>query len=201
MMLGCALFGRHLLAILGVENLSMMGGGLIIGYSVFGLFLLNSLKYLGNPTIGAFLFFGMVGVMIAHRIYRVSPPEIDSRTDLHRGIDKPRYSLLDGLITTVIFSWVVVIALTYLPLGALATDPQYRLPDIYDLPKHLFTMHSLFNANDWPPPNPFFTGEFFSYNFLFYYPPVLAVSSFLCKIFIGQFFEERQILTHFSYRA
>ena len=28
-----------------------------------------------------------------------------------------------------------------------------------------------------------------------------AVSSFLCKIFIGQFFEERQILTHFSYRA
>ena len=28
-----------------------------------------------------------------------------------------------------------------------------------------------------------------------------VVSSFLCKIFIGQFFEERQVLTHFSYRA
>ena len=32
-------------------------------------------------------------------------------------------------------------------------------------------------------------------------PGLLAVSSFLCKIFIGQFFEERQVLTHFSYRA
>jgi hypothetical protein len=30
---------------------------------------------------------------------------------------------------------------------------------------------------------------------------VEVVSSFLCKIFIGQFFEERQVLTHFSYRA
>jgi len=28
-----------------------------------------------------------------------------------------------------------------------------------------------------------------------------VVSSFLCKIFIGQFFEERQVLTHFSYRV
>ena len=28
-----------------------------------------------------------------------------------------------------------------------------------------------------------------------------VLSSFLCKIFIGQFFEERQVLTHFSYRA
>ena len=26
-----------------------------------------------------------------------------------------------------------------------------------------------------------------------------VVSSFLCKIFIGQFFEERQVLAHFSY--
>ena len=28
-----------------------------------------------------------------------------------------------------------------------------------------------------------------------------AVSIFLCEMFIGQFFEERQVLTHFSYRA
>ena len=28
-----------------------------------------------------------------------------------------------------------------------------------------------------------------------------VLSSFLCKIFIGQFFEERQVLTHFSYRV
>jgi len=26
-----------------------------------------------------------------------------------------------------------------------------------------------------------------------------VLSSFLCEIFIGQFFEERQVLTHFSY--
>lgn len=28
-----------------------------------------------------------------------------------------------------------------------------------------------------------------------------VVSSFLCKIFLCQFFKERQILTHFSYRV
>jgi len=28
-----------------------------------------------------------------------------------------------------------------------------------------------------------------------------VLSSFLCKFFIFQFFEERQILTHFSYRV
>ncbi len=28
-----------------------------------------------------------------------------------------------------------------------------------------------------------------------------VLSIFLCEIFIGQFFEERQILTHFSYRV
>ena len=31
--------------------------------------------------------------------------------------------------------------------------------------------------------------------------PSQVVSTFLCKIFIGQFFEERQALTHFSYRV
>ena len=44
------------------------------------------------------------------------------------------------------------------------------------------------------------------YEYLVARRPILAiprevVSSFLCKIFIGQFFEERQVLTHFSYRA
>jgi len=28
-----------------------------------------------------------------------------------------------------------------------------------------------------------------------------VLSIFLCKIFIGQFFEERQIFTHFTYRV
>lgn len=181
MLLGCALFGRLLLSILGVKDLSMMGGGLIIGYGVFGLFLLTALKYLNNPTIGALLFSGMLGAMIAHRFYaarkladeltRVYPVGIDSRTGLRRGLDHPGSSVLDGLIAFVLFSWVVVIALTYLPLGALATDLQYGFPEIYDLPKHLFAMHSLFSANDWPPPNPFFFGEVFAYNYLFYYPP------------------------------
>ena len=30
---------------------------------------------------------------------------------------------------------------------------------------------------------------------------MLVLSSFLCKMFIGQFFKERQVLTHFSYRV
>jgi hypothetical protein len=31
--------------------------------------------------------------------------------------------------------------------------------------------------------------------------PMSVLSIFLCKIFIGQFFEERQVLAHFSYRV
>jgi len=30
---------------------------------------------------------------------------------------------------------------------------------------------------------------------------VQVLSNFLCKIFLSQFFEERQVLTHFSYRV
>jgi len=30
---------------------------------------------------------------------------------------------------------------------------------------------------------------------------LLVLSNFLCKIFLSQFFEERQVLTHFSYRV
>jgi hypothetical protein len=29
----------------------------------------------------------------------------------------------------------------------------------------------------------------------------MVLSSFLCKFFIGQFFEERQVLMHFPYRV
>jgi hypothetical protein len=159
----------------------MMGGGLIIGYGVFGLFLLASLKYLGNPTIGALIFTGVLGATSARRFYSVRKPvdeparvpltEIDIKTDSRLSHGSLKSRLLDSLIAVTLFSWVGAIALTYLPLGVLAADPQYQFPEIYDLPKHLFAIHSLFNASSWPPPNPFFSGEVFAYNYLFYYPP------------------------------
>ena len=177
---GCAVFGRHLLSILGVESLSMMGGGLLVGYGVLGLFLLTSLKYLGNPTVGACIFVLVLCAMVARGIHsarkttdetaRVSLEETEIRIVLRWSLNC--FNILDCLIAITLVSWVAAVALTYFPLGMLASDPRYQFPEIYDLPKHLFAMQSLVNANDWPPPSPFFFGEVFAYNYLFYFPPV-----------------------------
>jgi len=178
---GCAMFGRSILSICGVTNLSIMGGNFILGYGIFGLVLLLSLKYLGNPMIGALAFAGLLGAMIVRKFYsfwtiddvtsRRSLAGINIGTGPHSSPDSLKSRTLDGLIAIVLVSWVVAIALTYLPLGWLAGDPKYLFPNIFDLPKHLFAEFSLYSANDWPPPNPFFSGEIFSYNFLFYFPP------------------------------
>lgn len=171
---GCAIFGRNLLLICGVKNLSILGGGLVLGYGIFGLFLLQSLKYFGSPMIGALAFSGLLGAMTARKFY--FSPTIDgvaaSNPREITSVDiRSQSKSIEGLMVFVVISWVVAIVLTYLPLGWLAVDPKYQLPDIFDLPKHLFAQMSIYRANNWPPPNPFFSNESFAYNFLFYAPP------------------------------
>ena len=176
---GCAMFGRSLLSICGVSNLSIMGGSLVLGYGILGLSLLLSLKYLGDPMIGALIFAGLLGAMTARKFY--SSRIIDGKTEVRDAAYVGTRSQLssgnfvlksvEGLIVAILVSWVVAIVLTYIPLGWLASDPKYQLPEISDLPKHLFTVLSLYETKDWPPPNPFFSNEIFAYNFLFYFPP------------------------------
>ncbi len=179
---GCAMFGRLLLSICGVNNLSIMGGSLVLGYGIFGLALLFSLKYLDNPMIGALIFAGLLGAMTTRRfnssriIYgrteasQLAHIDIRTQPSSHSFVSK----IIDGLIAVVLVSWVVAIALTFIPLGWLTVEPKYQFPEIYDLPKHFFAMLSLYEAKDWPPPNPFFSNEIFAYNFLFYFPPAFT---------------------------
>ncbi|WKJ92024.1 hypothetical protein QZJ86_07740 [Methylomonas montana] len=178
---GCAMFGRSLLSICGVNNLSIMGGSLILGYGIFGLALLLSLKYLDSPLIGALIFAGLLGAMTTRRFN--SSRTIDGKTEplaselAHIDIlTQPNshdfvQKIMEGLIAAVLVSWVVAIALTFVPMSWLTVEPEYRFPEIFDLPKHFFAMLSLYEAKDWPPPNPFFSNEIFAYNFLFYFPP------------------------------
>lgn len=179
MLLLCAITGREVATILKLGNLSLMGSGLIIGYSIFGLCLVTSLKILGNPSIGAICFTAVACAMLFLNKYKVQRnvdkkmhiAEVDSIKKGFRWYNSSKYKINDLLILGLLFSWGGIIALTYLPLTLLTSEPQYRLPDIFDLPKHLFAMNSLMQANSWPPPSPFFRGEIFAYNYLFYYPP------------------------------
>ena len=176
MLVLCAITGREVTTILKLK-LSVLGSGLIIGYTVFGLCLETSLKLLSNPFVGAIFFTAIACVTL---IFNKSKRNVDTKTYIEKenSIEKgfrwcnaSKYEISDLIIWGLLVSWAGIIALTYLPLTLLTSEPQNRLPDIFDLPKHLFAMNSLMQANSWPPPSPFFHGEIFAYNYLFYYPP------------------------------
>lgn len=179
MLLLCAISGRAVTSILKLDKLSMMGSGLIIGYSIFGLCLVASLKFIGNPFIGAIFFTVLVCVMLFFQKYNTNEiysaiVYIKTENSIKKGIvwcNISKYTISELFIAGLLVSWVGIIALTYLPLALLTTGLKNSLPDIFDLPKHCFAMNSLMQANSWPPPSPFFEGEIFVYNYLFYYPP------------------------------
>jgi hypothetical protein len=179
----CAILGRHLLSLCGMNKLSFMGTSLVIGYGVLGLILLLSFKCFGNIISGALIFTILFGAILSHKYYlsRLDSVFNGKAQNITYILSKPICRLdsiwsriIETLIVLVIVSWVVAIGLTYFPLsGWLSADPQYQIPDIGDLPKHLFAELALYLANGWPPPNPFYLNEIFAYNYLFYLPPVL----------------------------
>ncbi|MEJ0063329.1 MAG: hypothetical protein WDO70_09045 [Alphaproteobacteria bacterium] len=183
LLVGCAVVGRSLFLACGITNLSLMGFSFVLGYGIFGLMLLLSLKYTGNLAIGAVIF-AIGAAAIARREIRLKiTAGAISRQSFNIARIKARVRVhLDGfvsrpmemLILAVIVSWVVAVALVYLPMATLAEDLLYQFPDIFDLPKHLFAQMSLYKANGWPPPSPFLSNEAFAYNFLFYFPPALV---------------------------
>ncbi len=46
----------------------------------------------------------------------------------------------------------------------------FKLPNIFDLSKHLSSVIALANASSWPPANPYYPDGYFLYNVLFYTP-------------------------------
>ena len=175
---GCALFGRSILAYAGIATRSWMGIGFVAGYAVFGLMLLVSLRYLGNPTVGVVMAAVAMGALWMHA-RRAGPHDSGvggPDAIIHTSRIMWREMLWGGAVYLVLASWVIAVALTYLPMGWLAGDLPYQLPDIFDLPKHLFAVTALAAAEQWPPPNPFFAGEDFAYNFLFYFPSAIVAA-------------------------
>lgn len=172
--LACALLGRLLLSAVGITIFSPLGGGFVFGYGIFGLSLLLALRYINSPLIGAFfcliLFIGMAIRKAAQTEFSFKSKQIKTNLDSH-ATESRSSKTLDYLIFLTIASWVVAIALTYIPMIWLTYDPKFELPEIFDLPKHFFSLTSLYGATSWPISNPFFQGKTFSYNFLYYYPP------------------------------
>jgi len=180
---GCAILGRGLLSYCGLRTYSWTGASFVTGYGVLGLLLLISLRYLGSPNIGAMAFAGLMGVFAVRQIrspiaffrarlnHAQQPVGASKKKQLsHQYI---RLFLTKTLLVTVVISWVAAVGMTYSPVAGLESLAKYQLPDIYDLPKHIFAQLSIYRATDWPPPSPFYSGQIFSYNFLFYYPPAL----------------------------
>jgi len=126
----------------------------ILGFAVWSLLCLLSLRYCGNPMWGAAC--GTAGVWAAaavawHRRLVTWPRADWSWPSLAK------------------FAFVLTITAIYLPLIC-GLRVGYRLPEIYDLPKHLAAVSSIAHASRWPAPNPFAPGLSFAYNLLFYMP-------------------------------
>jgi hypothetical protein len=126
----------------------------ILGYAVLGLLCLLSLRYCGDPIWGAACGTALAwgGAAVAWRSGLMSWPRADW-----------------SWAWLLKIAFLLTITATYLPLIC-GLRTEYRLPDIYDLPKHLAAVTSIAHAVRWPAPNPFAPGLPFAYNLLFYMP-------------------------------
>jgi hypothetical protein len=162
MLIAADLVGCFLLRHAGLTGHLRRGGiAWLTGYAALGLLLLLSLRLFENVLPGGLAFL-LLCVAALHR-----RPEREAER-------APREATLSRLIQLLILAtWVIMIGLAYLPM-AWRFGVEFRLVDVYDLPKHLLALRSLADAAQWPPANPFVPGESFAYNFLFYYPAALV---------------------------
>jgi hypothetical protein len=176
----CSFFGYFILIKLNFKQVSLFGTGFILGYSLFAFLLLISLKIFGNYLIGAITFISILIILIKFTDIKKENIKIfslDIALGKNRAVMNP--FIFISLITYVL--WVIMLIVTYMPLALQVLNTNLSFPDIFDLPKHIFAMNSLFDAKSWPSPSPFMKGESFIYNYLFYCPGV-----FLSKILGNQ---------------
>ncbi len=167
-----SLLGRGLLALAGMSQFSLFGGCFVLGYSTLGLALLASLRFLGGGESTAILL-AAVGA-IASLLACLRHFKDGWRNFLGRAC----FGAASPSLYAIVLPWIACVCLVYWPIGEYAGAPTLNLPDIFDLPKHLFAERALFEATGWPVSNPFFYGEPFAYNFLFYCPPAAIAKLF-----------------------
>ncbi len=175
-----AWFGRSLRSSLGIRRLSLFGSDFVVGYAALTAAMLVCLRLGAGVGFAAglcvALFLWAFGSGVRRRVRDGDRSSIGPavRRELSALINPIGRGSGRGSVAWVesfaIASWVAAIAITLLPIQVDAAYPWYRLPDLYDLPKHLFAMRSGYGALAWPLSNPFFHGEDFAYNFGFYLP-------------------------------
>jgi hypothetical protein len=176
--------GRWLLALAGMRQFSLFGGCFVFGYGTFGLGILLSLRYFEDgkrmPIVLSIVI--AVACLLAYvRRSKRQTPSSFGRGFL--GLASAKLKTCDifgsnAIVSAIVLPWVACAALVYLPIGEYAGTPSFNLPEIFDLPKHLFAQRALFQSTQWPVGNPFFYGQPFAYNLLFYGP-----AAFVAKLF------------------
>jgi hypothetical protein len=174
--IGCAFLGRWLLGLAGIRTMTLFGGAFVFGYGICGLILQLSLRFIGNHAWAKLVLLlcilaiaGAVG--FARRGNRLAG--VQAVRPVFASLSQrlnPRLIGVDAISYGLILPWVICVALVYLPVGHFTDTPDYNLPEIFDLPKQLFAQNAAFHATQWPVPNPFYRGESFAYNLLFYLP-------------------------------
>ncbi|MCX7320345.1 MAG: hypothetical protein NT113_12930 [Hyphomicrobiales bacterium] len=175
--MACAMIGRTCLRWAKVSGSSLWGGAFVIGYGICSVILLLSLKYLGRFWPGQLV----IVLVLAVCLYDVvaNARSIVWHQSLHA---MKRRVIAHGAATIVLWSiafiviatWIVSVALVYLPVAEFAGPPVYGFPDVFDLPKQLLAQQAAYHAKGWPVANPFYGGEPFTYNLLFYLPAAMA---------------------------
>lgn len=162
LLVGAALIGRWLLIACGVSNPSYFGSSLIVGYALTGLATIFSLVAFGTLMPVAPLVL-ILAVLAGSRLYR--------QQRLIQPL--PQLSWHHAVIGLLFLTWISAVAAIYWRVGLIGNLQDYKFPEIFDLPKHFFAQQALFDAQAWPPENPFLQGEAFAYNFLYYGPIAL----------------------------
>ncbi len=134
---------------------------IIFGYAIVALSCFFSLFFLKDMLYGAAII-TLLSLWATVRFWKIPPKKNKSKA--------PNFSFIVKLI------FVLLIGLVYGPLLVGLYD-YVKIPDIYDLPKHISAIISAAHAVDWPMQNPWFPPGEFAYNMLFYTP-----LGFICRL-------------------
>jgi hypothetical protein len=129
-----------------------------LGYSIGSVVILISARIgLGVGAAGIILLFALM--YAATRLYMLN--------------FRMRWTC--GISGAIAASFAVCVIFAYIPF-LWDYGSAYHPPQIFDAPKHIFTITALQGSTSWPPRNPFMPGLDYAYNFGFYAVPSLFVA-------------------------
>ena len=136
---------------------------LIIGYALIGLSLFLSRVIFETEFIGIFIIFFLVLISLKLGPYKKHKNQFEI---------EPLISLIRSNFMSIFLMLSFLMAVIYCakPLLSGQAGDEYRLIDIYDLPKHIMVFYSLRVSNSWPLESAFMDGYSFIYNVLAYEP-------------------------------